>query len=147
VNVITNVSRFQMLAGEAESAIRVGSEALAMIEALGGNDELRAHALNNIGTARIYSGDEGGLDDLELSVELAVRINSSESVRCYGNLGSTLADLGKLERRTEMVEQGIAAAKRFGIEDHLLWLTAEAVWENYWNGRWDEALPRLDELI
>jgi class 3 adenylate cyclase/tetratricopeptide (TPR) repeat protein len=147
VSVVANVSRFKMLAGESEAAIRLGNEALAMIEALGGNDELRAHTLNNIGTARINSGDPGGIKDLEQSVEIASKINSHESVRAYGNLASVLTDLGQLERGAEMVEKGAAAAERFGIADHLRWLTAEALWQPYWDGRWDEASPRLDELI
>ncbi len=147
VNVIANVSRFQMLAGEAESAIRLGREALAMIDELGGNEELRAHTLNNIGTARIFSGDLGGLDDLEESVGIAVAANSSEAVRAYGNLASTMADLGRLERHTELVEKGIAAAERFGLHDYLNWLSAEANWPLYWHGRWDEASPRLGQLI
>jgi tetratricopeptide (TPR) repeat protein len=118
-----------------------------MIEELGGNDELRAHALNNIATARISSGDIGGLDDLEESIEIAVAINSSEVVRAYGNQASILGDLGRLERHSEMLAKGIAAAERFGLRDYLHWLSAEALWPLYWDGRWSEAVPRLDELI
>ena len=53
-----------------------------------GIDELRAHALNNIGTARLAKGDRGGLEDIEQSLEVAVAANSPESVRAYGNLAS-----------------------------------------------------------
>jgi len=61
--VVANISRFETLAGEHESGIRSGREALAMAEELG-IDELRSHALNNIGIARVGSGDDGGLEDL-----------------------------------------------------------------------------------
>jgi hypothetical protein len=41
----------------------------------------------------------------------------------------------------------VAAAERFGIADHLRWLTAEKIWQLYWAGRWPEAESRLDELV
>ena len=83
--VLANVSRFWMLAGLGEQAIRVGRQALAMAEELG-LDELQAHALNNIGVSRLGMGDRGGLEDLERSIEIADAINSVESARAYGNL-------------------------------------------------------------
>ena len=68
-----------MLAGERDDAIRLGREALDMNVELG-IEELRAHALNNIGTARLAKGDRGGLEDVEQSLEIAVATNSPESV-------------------------------------------------------------------
>ena len=53
-----------MLAGETDDAIRRRAEALAMAEELG-HDELQAHALDNIGIARLGWAINGGLDDLE----------------------------------------------------------------------------------
>jgi tetratricopeptide (TPR) repeat protein len=146
-NVVEIISRFQILAGEGEAAISLGRAALAMVEELGGNEELRASVLNDIGIARMYAGDASGLADLERSLEIAVAINSVEAIRAYGNLASMLADLGKLERRNEMVAKGRAAAERFGVGERIRWLAAESVLELYWNGSWDEAHVRLDELV
>ncbi len=64
-----------MLADRNESAMEVGREALKMAEQLG-LDRIRAHALNNIGGARVAAGDLGGIEDLEESVALATRLNS-----------------------------------------------------------------------
>jgi class 3 adenylate cyclase/tetratricopeptide (TPR) repeat protein len=144
--VISNASRYAMLGGERDDAIRLGHEALAMAEELG-IDELRAHALNNIGASRVAKGDRGGLDDLEQSLAIAVAANSPETVRGYGNLASNLTGLGELERAFAMNEEGLRAAERFGLGDHLKWQTAELVWHQYFNGRWDDALRRLDALI
>ena len=105
-NVVENISRYQMLAGEPEAAISLGRAALVMVEELGGNEELRANVLNNIGTARMYGGDAAGLADIERGLEIAVAMNSVEAIRAYGNLASMLADLGELERRYEMVAMG-----------------------------------------
>jgi class 3 adenylate cyclase/tetratricopeptide (TPR) repeat protein len=144
--VMTNSSRFWMLAGESEHAIRVGREALAMAEELG-FEELQAHALDNLGVARIGLGDNGGIADLERSIEIADRINSIESARAYGNLASSLDDLGQLERSGELLREGRLRAERFGLDDWLLWLRGESAWPPYYSGRWDEALRVVDDLI
>jgi class 3 adenylate cyclase/tetratricopeptide (TPR) repeat protein len=144
--VVSNSSRYLMLAGRKDEAIRVGREALAMAEELG-LDELRAHALNNIGVSRVGKGDRGGLADLEQSIAIAAAINSPEGVRSHGNLASALAEVGELERSFTMIAEGRRLAERFGIGEHLRWLTAETVWEPYFDGRWDEVMGQLDDLI
>ena len=144
--VVANVSRFSTLAGDHETGIRSGREALAMADELG-IDELRSHALNNIGIARVGSGDEGGLEDLEQAVAIAVAANSVESVRSYGNLASTLADLGELERAWAMQAEALRLGERFGVGDWLRWIKAERCWQLYFQGRWDEALGLLDDFI
>jgi class 3 adenylate cyclase/tetratricopeptide (TPR) repeat protein len=144
--VVANVSRYAMLAGDRDDAIGLGREALEMAEELG-LDELRAHALNNIGASRIAKGDSKGLEDLEQSLAIAVAANSPESVRAYGNLASNLVDLGELGRAFAMNEEGLRAAERFALEDQVKWQTAELVWQPYFEGRWDDALRRVDELI
>jgi tetratricopeptide (TPR) repeat protein len=146
-HVVSNVSRFHMLAGDAEAAIRLGREALSMLDEMGGDEEGRAFVLNNIGAARVRAGDVGGVEDLEESVAISEAINSAESVRGYGNLASTVTDLGELERRAEALERGVAAAKRFGLGEHLGWLNAMLLWQPFWDGRWDEASHALDGVI
>ena len=143
--VVANLSRYAMLAG-GDDAIRLGREALEMAVELG-NDELRAHALNNIGTARLTKGDRGGLQDIEESLAVAVAANSPESVRAYGNLASSLLDLGELERAFTINEEALRAAERFGLDDVLKWQTAELTWQPYFAGRWDDAMQRVDAHI
>ena len=144
--VVANMSRFSTLAGDDETGIRSGREALAMAEELG-IDELRSHALNNIGIARVGGGDEGGLEDLEQSVAIAVAANSVESVRSYGNLASILAQLGEFERAWAMQAEALRLGERFGLGDWTLWIKAEQCWQLYFQGRWDESLVLLDGFI
>jgi class 3 adenylate cyclase/tetratricopeptide (TPR) repeat protein len=146
-HIVANLSRFHMLAGDTEATIQLGGQALAMMEELGGDEEGRASVLNNIGSARVRAGDAGGLDDLEESVAISEGINSAEIARGYGNLASILTELGQISRRAEMLEKGVAAAKRFGMADDRLWLGSELLWQPYWEGRWDEASRGLDEQI
>jgi tetratricopeptide (TPR) repeat protein len=144
--VLANVSRFAALAGEKEKAIRVGRVALSMAEELD-LDVLRAHALNNVGMARVATGDLDALDDVEESIAIGLAANSPEAIRGYGNLGSLLMDLGQLDRAFASIEEGRRLAERFGVVGHLRWLTAEMAWQLYYEGRWDEALRQLDETI
>jgi class 3 adenylate cyclase/tetratricopeptide (TPR) repeat protein len=145
--ITTTISRFRMLAGDAGQAIRLGNDALRMTEELGGDEYLRAHALNNIGVARVGKGDRAGLAAIEESVAVAVAANSWESVRGYGNLASVLTDLGELDRAAEMVERGVELAERFGLWEPLYWLTSERAWTFHDEGQWDEALAILDSVI
>ena len=144
--VLANVSRFAALAGEKEKAIRVGRVALSMAEDLG-LDVIRAHALNNIGMARVATGEHDAVSDVEQSISIALAANSPEAIRGYGNLGSLLMDLGQIDRAFTNIDQGRRLAERFGVVDHLRWLTAEMAWRPYYSGRWDEALQRLDAAI
>jgi class 3 adenylate cyclase/tetratricopeptide (TPR) repeat protein len=144
--VLSSLARFRMIADKNEDAIRVGFEALQMAEELG-LDELRAHALNNIGMARAGIGDPGGVVDLEKSIAIAADLNSLESVRGYVNLGTTLAEVGDLERAFELYAKGRQAAEGFGDPERIRWFESERVHELYWRGQWDDAVRRSDELI
>ena len=108
--VMANVSRFWMLAGRSEDAIRVGQEALAMAEELG-LDELRAEALTNIGTSRLWTGDTRGFEDLEQSIAIADAINSVQSARAYGNLASSLVDFGELDAGSRDAGRGTSSSR------------------------------------
>jgi hypothetical protein len=59
-----------MVTGRFTDAIRVGREALAIADTVGA-DEVRAMALNTVGTARTSLGDLGGFEDIEMSIEVA----------------------------------------------------------------------------
>src|SRR5712691_4971564 len=61
--VLVEVSHYEMLADRNESAIETGREGLRMAEELG-LDVFRANALNNIGSARVYSGYLEGIHDV-----------------------------------------------------------------------------------
>ena len=144
--VLANASRFAALAGENEDAIRFGREALAMADELH-IDPIRSHALNNMGFARVSLGDAGGIDDLEQSAAIAVAANSIESVRAYGNLASTLADLGALERAKATRAEAARLGERFGLANWLMWIKGDQYWDLYFQGRWDEVVETLDVFI
>jgi class 3 adenylate cyclase/tetratricopeptide (TPR) repeat protein len=145
-HVLSTLSRFHSAALEVDMAIRTGEQALEMADGLG-LDEIRAHALNNIGSARVALADEGGIEDLEASLVIALANNSPESVRAFLNLGTSLADFGKLREAFMVHAKGRRAAERFGDTAGMQWFAAERLWEFYWSGRWDEAITASGALI
>ena len=144
--VLSNVARFRMLATQDEDATRIGREALAMAEDLG-LDSIRAHALNNIGSARFHAGDLGGLADLEQSIQISTTADPSECMRGYGNLGTMQGEYGDLARHAECMRRALAIAERLAVADGIRWFRGEQITSMFWAGRWDEALELANELI
>jgi class 3 adenylate cyclase/tetratricopeptide (TPR) repeat protein len=143
--VLCQASRYSMLAEENEAAIALGREALEMAEALG-LEELRAHALNNIGTARSRS-DPAGLVDIERSIEIARSVNSPEAWRGYNNLETSLVLAGELERAWSMATEARALIYRFGIPRYVTFARVHEIGEHYMRGSWDVCLELVDAFI
>ena len=87
--VLCLLARLRMLSSEGEEAIRIGTEALAMAEALD-LDELRIHALTTIGSAKTLL-DDTRRRGARARVELAKAVNSPLAAIVLNNLG-VLAD-------------------------------------------------------
>ena len=146
VEVLVELSLFLGLAAEHERAIAYAAQALVDAEALG-LEELQARALATMGISRGLSGDPGGRDDLERSIDIAERIDSSLSSLHCGMLADLECGLGNLARCFELQERARGHAQRFGHASHIRWFRAERVAECYWTGRWDEALSLADEFV
>jgi class 3 adenylate cyclase len=144
--VLARYARFLMTASD-EEAISLGHEALEIAQALDAAD-LRSFAMNIIGTARASAGDVGGFGDVEQALAIALEAEvPSEILRGYNNLASCLAYHGDLRRCFELHALGREAAERFGYLFRIRWFKAEAVFDDYFRGRWDEALAGADEFV
>jgi tetratricopeptide (TPR) repeat protein len=144
--VLAQVSRYSMLAGDAEATISVGSEALEIAETLGLHD-VRAGVLNNIGSARYTAGDIGGLADVERSVELAETLNLPELGRAYNNLAANLEGLGQVREGVELRGKAARAGEKFGNRSIALF-AATAVWMwDYPLGNWDRFLAHAKPFL
>ncbi len=145
--VLSNISRFLMVADENAEAIRIGGEALAMAEQLD-IGELRAHALNNIGVARVHSGDPGGIEELEQSVAVAAHASApGEQCRSMFNLATVLWEQGQLERAMKLADEMTELSARIG---HIWrWRFARGVSSEfqYQLGHWDDASVRANEFL
>jgi len=143
---LAQLSRYRMLAGEFAEAIRVGEDVLAIAAELA-LPEVTASALNTVGTARLNTGDISGMDGIERSIAIALEANSSECVRGYTNLSSTLSGYGQVRRAAEVNAEGIRAAERFGDELSRRYLWGQRITWLYCLGDWDDAVPLADDFI
>ncbi len=140
------LARFLMAEDEYGEALEVSSEALRMAEELS-LDDVRATLLNTMGVARVGTGDLGGIEDLEASIELGEGLNSPDTLRGYNNLASTFSALGELERAFDLYRDALRAAERFGRSLAVRWIRAEQADELYTRGLWDDALAVSSELL
>jgi tetratricopeptide (TPR) repeat protein len=144
--VLSQVARYRMLADEFEDAIPIAKEALAMAERLG-LDELRAHALDNIGTSRVNLGDANGIADLELAAEIALAARSPEAARALNNLSSVHASLGDFRRQGELLAEAVRVGEELGALSLWRYSRATLVGNLIWTGSWDEGLRLAEAWI
>ncbi len=137
---------FLMLAGRFEEAIRLGAEALPLIDALGTEEE-RARLHITIGCARCCLGDSGGFDEIETGISLAEQIGSPASIVGYGNLSSELFFFARLADARRAWRQASELAERYGLARDLRNARAEAGFWAYLDGSWDEALTIANDAI
>jgi tetratricopeptide (TPR) repeat protein len=140
------LSRFHLLADRNDAGLRFGRAALELAEEHSLED-VRAEALNNLGTIRATYGDRAGLDDLERSIAIGEAANSPRVIRAYNNLAYTLFRLGELKRYDELVSRMAVAVDRFAFPDWRRWLADRRLGSYYYAGQWDEAVALADDLI
>jgi class 3 adenylate cyclase len=140
-------SGFLMLAGRFDEAIRVGTEALPLVEALEMKDQ-RARLHIVVGTARCSLGDTGGLDEIKAGIEVAEAAGNLDMLtNGYANLTSELHLFARLPEARDAWRHALELSERYGLGRHLRDQTAEAARWAYLDGRWDEAIGVVDGLI
>ena len=145
-HVLSQVSRYRMLADDDEVAIRIGEAALAMSDELG-LVEPQVEALVNIGTTRANMGDATGLDDLERAIAIAVEAGSSSVARAYNNLAVSVWALGDLRRGRRLMDETVAQAERLGLASLLRFSRNVRNWLLAKEGHWEQALPPIEEFV
>ena len=141
------LNAIRLALADKEGASRYAEEGLAMAEELG-SLELRAAALDRLGTVRTVEGDvETGLRLQEQSVALTEGIVSPAVVRATGNLASLLGDLGQLARSRKLHERCLGLTRRLGTPRDVRWMESEHVMDRYLAGEWDEALREANVYL
>jgi len=144
---LTSQSGFLMLAGRFDESIRVAAEAMPLVEALR-MEEQRARLHIVVGTARCSLGDAGGLDEIEAGIAVAQAAGNLEMLtNGYANLTSELHLFARLREARDAWGDALKLADRYRLGRHLRDQTAEAARWAYLEGRWDEAVVVVDDLI
>jgi class 3 adenylate cyclase/tetratricopeptide (TPR) repeat protein len=143
----SSASRFMMLAGENEEAIRLGAEALALASAPG-LEEVRAATLNNVGSARAALGDESGLGEIAEAIEVARAANAPfERCRAIGNLAAQYWAMGRLREAADLWSESLAVAEEYGQRGFVLWNHGILPQNELELGRWDAALAGAEAFV
>ncbi|MGH3054172.1 MAG: hypothetical protein ACRDL7_04245, partial [Gaiellaceae bacterium] len=127
---IASAARYaEVVERDSSRALELAREALAIAEEAG-DDELASICLNTIGLARVHSGDEGGIEDLEECVARAERAGSGFHAHTgLNNLANSLWQVGRLEEGSVRIHEARALCERYGFESGLEWNDAELVYD------------------
>lgn len=101
-------SQLHMLNDEMADSIDWGTRALELADKF--NDvEVRIHALNNIGTARVFRSDRDGISDLEDSLALSLEHGFHEhAARVYTNLSEYAVEFRDFDLAERTLSDGVA---------------------------------------
>ena len=126
-------SQSHMLNDRMEEAIIWGKRAIALAEEMG-ETETRVHALNNVGSALLFSGNSGGEAYLEESLALALEHGFHEqAARAYTNYAEASVLFKQFERAERLLSEGIAFDTAHDLD----------AWTHYLVGR--QALLRMEQ--
>jgi DNA-binding CsgD family transcriptional regulator/tetratricopeptide (TPR) repeat protein len=140
-------SQLAMTSERTEESLEFGQRALDLAAKFGDHG-VRAHALNNIGTAVLASGDEAGLVQLEKSLAIALEHNLQEHAgRAYANLVSGSVRQHLSDPARHYILEGIEYCEVHEVQDCLSYIRAYGAHFDLNNGQWDTAVHVAMELI
>lgn len=132
-------SQIHMLSSRMPEAIEWGERALALV-ARQKQIEVEVHALNNIGTARLFLGDATGIGELERSLEIALAANLHEdAARVFTNLSEYAVDMRRLDLAEATLERGIAFDTEHDLDSWTFYLLGRLAQLRLEQGRLQEA--------
>lgn len=109
---------------------------------------MRTHALNNIGSALLNSGDAGGLAQLKQSLAVALDHDLQEHAgRAYANLASISVREHFFDLATRYLSEGIEYCDVHEVQDCLSFIRAYRAHFELNSGQWDKAARLAAELI
>jgi DNA-binding CsgD family transcriptional regulator len=136
----SNRSQLCMLADDAAGARDWGGRAILLAEQLD-DQEILAHALNNVGTAEAMSGTAEGMATLERSLRIAQVHGLEEHVaRAYTNLASTAVARHDLRAGLRWCDEGIDYCAEHDLDSWRLYMTGCRARAHLERGSWDLAL-------
>jgi DNA-binding CsgD family transcriptional regulator/tetratricopeptide (TPR) repeat protein len=141
----SNMSQLRMLADELEAAIVWGEQAIALAEELE-DQEILAHALNNVGSAELNLGR--GPASLQRSLAIALEAGLEEHVaRAYTNLSTRAVQAREHPAAERYLEGGIAYCSEHDLDSWRLYMLGWRALLRLRLGHWDEAASDAEEAL
>ena len=143
----SNVAQVAMLAARNDRAIEWGTRAIELAKQLG-NDEILAHALNNVGNARSRIVGDEGWKEVELSLQISLRGGLQEHVaRAYTNLSSTAIAQRDYVTAGINLEAGIAYCTERELDAWNRYMRAYRARAHFEQSAWTAAIADAEELL
>ena len=144
---VSAISQMHMTSSEYDEAVATGERALALAERVGAED-VTVHALNNIGTALLASGDpDRGLAMLQDSLRRAQALGLPyDACRAHFNLGTSFEKRCRFAEARTAYAGLQACAERIGDTLHILSATVSLTRVDWYSGQW-AAVPERRRQI
>jgi class 3 adenylate cyclase/tetratricopeptide (TPR) repeat protein len=141
-------SGFEMLATRFDEAIQLAREALSRLEG-SARPDLRARAFDIIGTSRAALGDESGREDQQSAVRIARDGRAIwELHHAINNRIWSEMRFGLLSAYDESLEEWGRVFDEIGSTAyHRPWLLSAQANADFFAGRWESSLERIDALL
>ena len=140
-------SQFYMLQDRTDLAVLWGERASALAEQLG-EDEILCHALNNIGTAELFAGRDGGRQKLERSLAIALAGGFHEqAARVYTNMSEHAVVFKDYAVAEHWISEGIAFDRAHDLDAWTHYLVGWQAQLRLEQGRFDEAERIAREVL
>ncbi|MGZ3677654.1 MAG: ATP-binding protein [Ktedonobacterales bacterium] len=143
----SNLAQLRMLEENVPGAVHWGMQALDLAETLG-DDEITAHALNNVGTAQFIRGDEDGRRRLEASLHIALERGFEEhAARAFTNLSSCAVTLRQYARASRYLDDGIFYCTERDLDSWRLYMAGWQARARFEMGDWAGAADEAAEVL
>jgi DNA-binding CsgD family transcriptional regulator/tetratricopeptide (TPR) repeat protein len=143
----SNLAQLRMLDDDLEGTLLWGNRAIALAEQLGDSDTL-VHALINVGTARNYTGEDRGLEQLTRGLDLALANGLFDNAgRALANLAWTGLSMLKLDEADRRLTTGMAYAIEHDLDNYRWYLLATRAALRVRQGAWDAAEADVRHLL
>jgi len=143
----SNMSQLKMLSNEPEACIYWGERAIAIAKEIG-DEEVRCHALNNIGAVQVPYSAQKGIGLLQESLNIALEHAYHEhAARAYTNLGSTCTTTRNFDFAEKAMDEGIAYCKRLDLGSWADYMSSQLAKTYLETGRWNEAFSLASQLL
>ena len=134
----SGVAQLAMLAEDSNQALKWGQRALELATSLG-DESTRAHALVNIGCARVHMDPDDTAPLLEAHALADAVGEREDATRALGNLGYVLMTWGLPGPGQSYAEQALAYASVHEVHMYASYVRTLLAWLRLRSGDWDEA--------
>lgn len=142
-----NRAQLHMLAGEADTSLLWGRKALDLASALD-DPETQIHALSTIGTAKVDVEDFSGLQDLELSLSMALAAGFEEhAARAFSNLSYSAVCACDRDAAQDYLDRGIAYCEERDLDSWARFMSAYHCELWLARGDWDRATELASAIL